>query len=101
MPRVIVVYDISNDRKRLELASALKSYGLVRVQRSMFIGRVSSQTLKDIVRKADKIIDKEHDVVHVIPITIYAYQHMKVIGTPLASLEDRGVEVVYNSKTRG
>ncbi len=100
MPRVIVVYDISDNKKRFELANALKSYGLIRVQRSMFIGKVSSQTLKDIIRKAEKIIDKERDVVHVIPITIYAYQHMKIIGTPLATLEDKGVEIVYTTTTR-
>lgn len=98
MPRVIVVYDVSDNRRRLELANMLKSYGLVRVQRSMFLGKVSSQTLKDIVRKASRIIDKQTDVVHVIPITIYAYQHMKVIGTPLASIEEKGVEVVYTSQ---
>ncbi len=36
--RVIVVYDISDDRLRTRIAAYLKTTGLSRVQRSVFIG---------------------------------------------------------------
>jgi len=94
MPRVIVVYDISDNRVREEFAKFLQAHGLVRVQRSMFIGRVSSQTLKDIERKASKTINFEKDVVHIVPLSIYEYQHMRVIGTPFTSLREAKTYVI-------
>jgi len=94
MPKVIVVYDISNNRVREDFARFLQAHGLVRVQRSMFIGKVSSQTLKDIERRASKTINMQRDVVHIVPLSVYEYQHMKVIGTPFTSLREEKTYVI-------
>ena len=94
MPRVIVVYDISDNRVREDFARFLQAHGLVRVQRSMFIGRVSSQTLKDIERKASKTINMRRDIVHIVPLSIYEYQHMKVVGTPFTNLREAKTYVI-------
>lgn len=85
MPRVLVIYDISSNSDREKLASKLKSFGLERVQKSAFIGRVSSSTLKDIERVAKRFIKTCTDVVHIIPLSTYEYQRMKVLGNPLNS----------------
>ena len=36
---VVVSYDITDDRRRIEIMNRLKSMGFVRVQRSMYIAR--------------------------------------------------------------
>lgn len=94
MPRIVVVYDISNDKVREDFANFLQAHGLVRVQRSMFIGKVNSQTVKDIERKALKNINLSRDIVHIIPLSIYEYQHMKTIGTPFNKLQEGRVHVI-------
>lgn len=94
MPRIIVVYDVSDNNKRTKLSNYLKSKGLVRVQRSMFIGRVSSQTLKDVERGAKRIIDSGTDIVHIIPLTAYGYTHMKVLGNPLNKVGEEKTVVI-------
>jgi len=94
MPRIVVVYDIGNNKIRENFANFLQAHGLVRVQRSMFIGKVSSQTVKDIERRASKTIDLSRDIVHIIPLSIYEYQHMKTIGTPFNKLHEGRIHVI-------
>lgn len=36
-----VFYDIPDDRIRLKVADALKDYGLLRLQKSVFVGQLS------------------------------------------------------------
>ena len=94
MPRVLVAYDIGNNKIRENFANFLQAHGLVRIQRSLFIGKVSSQTIKDIERKAAKIIDLSRDVVHIVPLSIYEYQHMKTVGTPFNKLQEGRIHVI-------
>jgi len=94
MPRIVVVYDIGSNKIRENFANFLQAHGLVRVQRSMFIGKVSSQTVKDIERRASKTIDLSRDIVHIIPLSIYEYQHMKTIGTPFNKLHEGRIHVI-------
>ena len=69
--RVIIAYDISNNVKREAFASFLKSRGLERIQRSLFIGRTTSEIVKDIERVARRIIDQTRDCVHIFILTGY------------------------------
>lgn len=94
MPRIVVVYDIGSNKVRENFANFLQAHGLVRVQRSMFIGKVSSQTVKDIERRASKTIDLSKDIVHIIPLSIYEYQHMKTVGTPFNKLQEGRIHVI-------
>lgn len=43
------VYDISEDRIRTNVILALKSKGFIRIQKSVFCGRISSQQKKDLL----------------------------------------------------
>lgn len=93
MPRVLVIYDISVNGVRERFANYLKAMGLNRIQRSAFIGKVSSQTLKDIERVARRIINPKTDIVHIFPLSAYEYTHMKVLGKPLTVMEALGERV--------
>jgi CRISPR-associated protein Cas2 len=93
---VLVVYDISDDRVRFELANYLKVKGFARIQRSAFIGRPPPSILRDVERVLPRYIKSESDVIHLIPLLEYSVKHVKVYGRPLAELKaERGLMVLY------
>ena len=63
MPRIIVFYDISDDKKRAKMAHILQALGLIRIQRSVYIGRGGVAKAKEVIRAATRIIDKATDSV--------------------------------------
>lgn len=83
MARVLVVYDVSDDRARQKLAEALMRHGLKRIQRSAFAGSLPWSRMKDVAREAEAIIDGSKDVVHIIPLGEREWGSRIVIGTPL------------------
>ena len=82
MTRVIVVYDISDDYRRLRVARRLQAFGLSRIQLSAFAGRIERARVKDLARKLESMIDKETDVVHIFTITPIEWEHAIVLGKP-------------------
>ena len=83
MARIIVVYDVSNDKARQRLAEALMRHGLKRIQRSAFAGSLPASKLKDVARDAERIIDESRDVVHIIPLSDREWDNRVVLGKPL------------------
>ena len=81
--RYIIVYDISDDRARLRLAELLQRKGLSRIQRSAFVGELTRAELKDLLRRAQEIIDLTTDVLHIIPVCRYDWSKRIVVGKPL------------------
>ncbi len=66
MTYVVVAYDISDDRSRLWVSEKLKSHGLVRIQRSLFIGRGGYYRAKEVYRGTRRYIDPSSDSIFVI-----------------------------------
>ncbi len=62
--RVVVAYDVSEDRARARLAAVLCEVG-IRLQRSVFECEVSAEQLEGIVERARELLDLNHDVMHV------------------------------------
>lgn len=95
MTFIVVFYDVSDDRRRLLLAESLKSMGLTRIQRSVFMGRGGQAKAKDIARRAKRIVDSSTDsvVVLVVP-EDYARRMMIVGGLWDNPLRGRGIIVV-------
>ncbi|WP_054843808.1 CRISPR-associated endonuclease Cas2 [Vulcanisaeta souniana] len=61
---VLISYDISNNRRRLEIMNKLKAMGYVRVQRSLYIARGGGNALaKDTARALTRLMDREDSVV--------------------------------------
>jgi CRISPR-associated protein Cas2 len=60
---VIVSYDITDDRRRIEIMNRLKSMGFVRVQRSLYIARGGSALAKDAARAISRLMSREDSVV--------------------------------------
>lgn len=63
-----MVYDISDNQTRFNLANYLKTKGFVRVQRSFFIGRPTPGILKDVERVLPRYVHFESDVIHLVPV---------------------------------
>ena len=79
---VLVVYDVSDTAKRTRLAKTLEKMGLRRIQRSAFIGSMSYARALDVARASEAVIDKETDVVHVVPLCHSDWRKTIVVGTP-------------------
>lgn len=52
----LVIYDISDDRIRLRVSNICKRFGLNRIQKSAFLGEISSSRRKELVRKLRRIL---------------------------------------------
>jgi len=57
---VLVIYDISDSRRRNKLSGLLESYG-VRVQKSAFECFLAKSEINDLLKSAARIIDIEQD----------------------------------------
>ena len=88
--RLVVVYDISDDRDRTRVADRLKTLGLARFQRSAFVGRGGLALAKDVIRAASKYVRGEADSLVVFVVRDAAVRRALVVGRPLGPLE--GIE---------
>ncbi|MEM3404134.1 MAG: CRISPR-associated endonuclease Cas2 [Nitrososphaeria archaeon] len=53
----LVIYDITEDNLRTEAAQACKTFGLVRVQKSAFLGQISSSLRKELIATLRNIVE--------------------------------------------
>ncbi|MGB1217319.1 MAG: CRISPR-associated endonuclease Cas2, partial [Saprospiraceae bacterium] len=64
-----IIYDISNDKKRLALSRRCKHIGLLRVQKSVFLGQAQKKLLKELKKDASKYVLSPQDRVFFVPMT--------------------------------
>jgi len=83
---ILVIYDISDNRVRQDLANYLKTKGFTRIQRSAFIGRPLPSVLRYVSRTLGKFIESSSDVIHLIPLLEYSVKHIITYGRPLAEI---------------
>jgi len=93
MVRVVVVYDISDDRKRVRLANSLKRLGLSRIQRSAFTGKVTSSGLKDIMRICELFVTNESDIIHVFTLCGFDWSRRRVFSRSHSQVTENVVMV--------
>ena len=79
---VLVVYDVSDDGNRRRLAATLEAWGLYRIQRSAFVGRLQWARARDLAALAARIVDPGSDVVHLVPVRWEDWARALVVGTP-------------------
>ncbi|MCC6035405.1 MAG: CRISPR-associated endonuclease Cas2 [Desulfurococcaceae archaeon] len=83
---ILVIYDISSNEMRQDLANYLKTKGFTRIQRSAFIGKPLPSVLRDVSRTLSKFIESNSDVIHLIPLLDYSIKHIIVYGKPLTEI---------------
>ncbi|MBE3577803.1 MAG: CRISPR-associated endonuclease Cas2 [Limnochordales bacterium] len=59
--RTLVIYDISDDRKRKRVAEACLDYGLERIQWSAFEGELTSEERRELAARCRAILGKGKD----------------------------------------
>ena len=64
----LVVYDISDDNLRNKVADVLKDFGMRRIQKSAFIGRLTFEERKDLITLLKKKRLDENDRIDIFPI---------------------------------
>ena len=77
---VWIVYDIVEDRIRTKVAKECKKYGLIRVQKSVFLGKLKPNRFDELSEKCLSLIDEEDDSVYLFPFCQEDFRKIKVLG---------------------
>lgn len=77
---VWILYDISEDRVRNRVSKQCKQYGLERVQKSAFLGRLEPNRLDELAEKCRAMIDEKSDSVYVFPFCQTDFRNVRVLG---------------------
>ncbi len=68
--RIVLVYDITNDRVRDKIADACLDYGLDRLQLSTFTGELNQTHQEELMLKIQKLLKDTPGNVQLIPVCI-------------------------------
>ena len=91
----LVIYDISDDGLRLKISEICKNYGLVRIQKSAFLGRQTNSSRKELIAKLRMVMAEEgteRDNVQIFTLDSFSYNSRIIIGT-FKLVEEKGVLV--------
>ena len=77
---VWIVYDITEDKVRNRVAKACKKYGLVRVQKSVFLGKLERNRFDELGEKCLNLINEEEDSLYLFPFCQEDLKGIKVLG---------------------
>lgn len=88
----LVIYDISEDNVRLRISRICKRFGLTRIQRSAFIGEISSSRRKELAIKLRRTL-KGHGNIQIFVICKPDFSLREVIGDEVEICEDEFIIV--------
>lgn len=77
---VWIIYDIVEDRTRTKLAKECKKFGLERVQKSVFLGKLESNRFDEFGEKCLSLINEDEDSVYIFPFCQEDFRNIKVLG---------------------
>jgi CRISPR-associated protein Cas2 len=75
-----VIYDITDNAKREKVIRVCKSYGLYRVQKSVFLGTLNTNEIDSVALECEEKIDPDIDSVYVFPFCDDCYSKIKLLG---------------------
>ncbi|WP_292379880.1 CRISPR-associated endonuclease Cas2 [Methanosarcina sp. UBA289] len=77
---VWVIYDITDNRTRQKVSDRCKSYGLYRVQKSVFLGDLNTNDRDSLGLECEELIDAEHDSVYIFPMDEQSFKKVQLLG---------------------
>ncbi len=77
---VWIIYDIVKDKSRAKVAKACKKYGLIRVQKSVFLGRLESSRFDELSEKCRSLINEDTDSLYLFPFCQEDFRRVKELG---------------------
>ena len=78
-----IIYDISNDKSRLRVFRKCRQYGLVRVQRSVFTGKIQPKLLTQLEEEILEFIEDETDRLLVFQMPSDSFDAIRTYGQPI------------------
>ncbi len=77
---VWVIYDITENKTRSKIAKECKKAGLIRVQKSVFLGKMEFTRFDELGEKCLDLIDEKTDSVYIFPFCHEDFTRIKVFG---------------------
>lgn len=77
--KYVITFDITGDRIRSRIVKILSEYSY-RVQKSVFEGIISKESLAELTQKVEKVIDKKTDSVRIYPLCAKCEQEVSIKG---------------------
>lgn len=71
--KVVVSYDIIENKKRQKVIDTLEGYGFVRVQKSIFLGDIKIRKIRKLLFELSGVIDLEKDALCILNICEKCY----------------------------
>ncbi|MDW8074098.1 MAG: CRISPR-associated endonuclease Cas2 [Nitrososphaerota archaeon] len=90
--RTLVIYDITDDRVRCEVAETCKNFGLSRIQKSAFLGWLPSGRRKELVEVLGRVLGESEGNIQVYVICDADLALREVIGREF--FEEEGGDIV-------
>ncbi len=78
--KYVISFDITDDRIRSRAVKILSEYAY-RVQKSVFEGLVSKESIEEIEKKISAVIDPKTDSVRIYPLCGKCEPEVKILGT--------------------
>ena len=80
--RLLIIYDIPDDRARTRVADACLDYGLERIQYSAFVGALSRVHQRELLLKVGRLLAHEPAKVRFIPLDERSWEQQRIIERP-------------------
>lgn len=77
---VWVIYDITENKVRQKVSDRCKSYGLYRVQKSVFLGDLNTNERDSLGIECEELIDTDRDSVYIFPMDEQSFKKVQLIG---------------------
>ena len=77
---VWIVYDIAENKPRTRVAKACKQFGLQRVQKSVFLGRLENSRFDELCEVCRELIDEATDSIYLFPFCQEDFRRISVLG---------------------
>lgn len=77
---VLICYDVSESRARAKLYDALKNFGLVPVQGSVFWGHIRKAEERSILREFERLLDPQTDRAFIAPVALENCRQLLAFG---------------------
>ena len=91
-----ICFDIVSDKIRREVTKLIKKLGLVRVQKSVFIGKSDGVNIKKLETELNTLLHPRSDKLFIVPLDNLAYQQLQFFGISLDKrLISRQVNVLF------
>ncbi len=75
-----IMYDITENKIRSRISKTCKKYGLTRVQKSIFLGRLDTNRFDELAENCLDLIDEDTDSVYLFPFCQDDFRRIQVLG---------------------